>query len=182
MGERLDPVQGLEVIWRGVYEVEHAGHSYAVEVDFFDFAERVHLYRDRIRIATTKSPVHFEIEGRAVIEASMGLFGMKRLRLIEPGGEAALRPAAGVAEARRAEFERDHPEAGRLIGTLAWLVLLVALLVEIPQLIELVGDLLGFEFDSPIQLSPFALTVLGRLALAAAIDRALRFKCSRWLG
>jgi hypothetical protein len=182
VSELLEPVRGLQVIWRGVYEIEHAGHSYAVEVDYFDFAEKVHLYRERTRIATEKSPARFGVDGGATIEASMGLLGMKRLRLVETGRETTLRPAAGTAEARRAGFERDHPRASRLIGALAWIILVVALIVEIPQLIDLVAGAIGVDFDPPIELPPFALGVLGVLALAAALDRALRFQHNRLLG
>jgi hypothetical protein len=163
------------VIWRGVYEIDHAGHSYAVEVDYFDFAEKVHLYKDRTRIATDKSPARFEVDGGAAIEASM------RLRLVEPGRETQLQPAAGTAEARRAGFEQNHPQASRVIGALAWIILVLALIVEIPELIRLAGDALGFEFDPPIQLPPLALGALGVLALAAALDRALRFQHTRLL-
>jgi hypothetical protein len=69
----------------------------------------------------------------------MGLLGMRRLRLVEPGRETQLQPATGTAEARRAAFERDHP------------------------------------------LPPLALGALGVLALAAALDRALRFQHNRLL-
>jgi hypothetical protein len=179
--ERLKPVRGIEVIWRGVYEVDHAGHHYAVEVDYFDFAEKVRLYRDGTRVNTRKSPARFEIDGGAAIEASMGLLGMKTLRLIEPGGETALTPAEGVAEARRADFERRNPRVSRIVGVLAWLVLVIALIIEIPEIIRLIGDAVGFEFTPPIQLSPLANGLLGVLALAAALDRALLFKSNRWL-
>jgi hypothetical protein len=181
MSERLEPVRGLQVIWRGVYEIDHAGHSYAVEVDYFDFAEKVHLFRDGTRIATEKSPARFELDGGTTIEASMGLLGMRRLRLVELGNETPLRPAPGTAEARRAAFDRNHPLAGRVIGPLAWLILVVALIVEIPELIDLIAEIAGFEFDPPIELPPVAIGVLAVLALAAALDRALRFQHSRWL-
>jgi hypothetical protein len=139
MNERLEPVRGVQVISRGVYEIDYAGHSYTVEVDYFDVAEKVHLYRDGARIATEKSPARFELDGGATIEAQMGLLGMKRLRLVEPGRETQLQPATGTAEAGRAAFERDHP------------------------------------------LPPLALGALGVLALAAALDRALRFQHNRLL-
>lgn len=182
MSESLKPVSGLEVIWRGVYEVDRAGHSYAVEVDFFDFAERIHLYRDGTRIETKRSPARFEAERGTVIEAAMGLPGMKKLRLVDGRGETALRPAAGTAEARRADFERRHARGSRLVGALAWLVLVVALVVEIPELIALAGNAAGFELSSPFGLPRLVTGALGVLALAAALDRALRFKRSRWLG
>jgi hypothetical protein len=181
MAERLEAVRGLQAIWRGVYETEHGGHSYAVEVDYFDFAERIHLYRDGARVATERSPARFDLEGAAAIEARMGLLGMRELRLEEYGRELPLSPAAGTLEARRAGFERAYPTASRLLGGLAWLILAIALVVEIPALIALAADAVGADFDPPIDLPAGVLTVLGIAAIAAALDRALRFKHSRWL-
>ena len=34
----------------GVYEIDHAGHEYAVGVDYLDFSERIALYRDGVRV------------------------------------------------------------------------------------------------------------------------------------
>jgi hypothetical protein len=181
VAERLEPVRGLEVVWRGVYEVDHAGHRYAVEADYFDLGEKLRLYRDGTRVATMKSPARFAVDGGAAIEAAMGVLGMRTLRLVDGRQETLLRPAEGVAEARRAGFERRHPRASRVVGVLAWLVLVVALLLEIPEILRLIGQTLGFEFSPPLQLPPLAGGALGVLALAAALDRALRFKCSRWL-
>jgi hypothetical protein len=61
-------------------------------------------------------------------------------------------------------------------------VLVIALFIEIPEIIRLIGDGVGFEFTQPIQLSSLANGLLGVLALAAALDRALLFKSNRWLG
>jgi hypothetical protein len=182
MSQRLKPFSGLEAIWRGVYEADHGGHSYAVEVNYFDFDEKVHLYRDGTRIETKKSPARFETGDGAVIEAAMGLLGMKDVKLVSQTGETTLRPAAGSPEARRASFDRRHRTASRLIAVLAWLILVVAVVVDVPELISLVGDVVGFEFDSPFNLPRPVIAALGILALVAAIDRALRFKHNRWLG
>jgi hypothetical protein len=69
VADQLKPVRGLEVVWRSVYEVDHAGHRYAVEADYFDFADKLRLYRDGTRVETRKSPARFDVEGGAVIEA-----------------------------------------------------------------------------------------------------------------
>ena len=81
-----------------------------------------------------------------------------------------LTPADGTAEAWRLQLERERPELSRLIGVISWIVLVVALLTDIPQLIGLIA-------------LPTAVNILlGVAALAAAIERALRFKSNRWLG
>jgi|HigsolmetaAR201D_1030396.scaffolds.fasta_scaffold12088_2 hypothetical protein len=179
--ETLKPVRGAQVIWRGVYEIEHFGHVWAVEVDYFDWAEKVRLYRDGVRVDEQRSPARFELPDGAVLEAKMGLFGMTKLGLKVAGTELPLRPAPGTAEARRAAFERRFPTASRALAALSWLILVVALIIEIPQLIELIARALGGEFDPPIDPSGTVQGVIGVLALLAALDRALRFKHSPWL-
>jgi hypothetical protein len=182
MTESLKPVRGIDVIRRGVYLIDDSGHAYAIEVDYFDFSEKVRLYRDGRRVEEKKSPARFAIGDDAVIEAKMGLLGMRKLHLLGAEGERPLRPAPGTAEARRATFERQHPTGSRLLGTLSWVILVVAIVLEIPQLIDLAADKLGFEFDSPLLLPSPVNTLIGILALLAAVERALRFKHNRWLG
>jgi hypothetical protein len=172
----------LDVIRRGVYEVDDAGHSYAVEVDYFDFGEKVRLYRDGTQVEEKKSPARFQIRDGAVIEAKMGLLGMRKLQLLGTEGETPLPPAPGTAEARRANFERQHPTGSRLLGAASWVILVIALVIEIPQLIDLLAEKLNFAFDSPLLLPSPVNTFIGILALLAAVERALRFKHNRLLG
>jgi hypothetical protein len=61
-------------------------------------------------------------------------------------------------------------------------VLAVALVYEMPQLIALIGRAVGADFEPPITLPGAAIFTLGIAALAAALERALRCKSSRWLG
>jgi hypothetical protein len=182
MGEQLEPVSGLHIIRRGVYETDHAGYTWAVEVDYFDFSERIRLYRDDTLVETRKSPARFRLLDDAAIEASMGLLGMKRVALVRAdGAESPLRPAAGTAEAHRAAFDCRYPTFNRVLAGLAWLVLVVALIVEIPQIVGLVGNVAGFEVGSPFGLPGWATGAIGALALVAVVDRALRFQHNRWL-
>jgi hypothetical protein len=182
MGEQLKPVSGLNIIRRGVYEAEHAGSTWAVEVDYFDFSERIHLYRDGNKVETKKSPARFTLVDDAAIDASMSLLGMKKVALVrQDGAETPLVPAAGTAEAYRASFDRRYPMLNRLLAWLAWVVLVVALIVEIPQIAGLVGNVAGFEVGSPFGLPGWATTAIGLLALVAVVDRALRFQHNRWL-
>src|SRR5690606_36846278 len=139
------------------------------------------LYRDGLHVDEQRSPARFELPDRAVLEAKMGLLGMTKLGLKVAGTEQPLRPAPGTAEARRAAFERRFPTASRVLAALAWAILVVVLIVEIPQLIEVISRALGGDFESPFNLSGPAQAALGGLALFAALDRALRFKHSPWL-
>jgi hypothetical protein len=181
MSQSLKPVHGIEIVWRGVYEVDHAGHTYAVEVDFLDLAEKVHLYRDGTRIETQKSPASFEVGEGTVVEAAMGLLGMKDLKVSGDGGGARFRPADGTAEAWRERVDREHATASRAVGAISLVVLVVALVLEIPQLLGVGARALGIGFDPPFELPPVAAAALGFLALAALLERALRFKHNRWL-
>jgi hypothetical protein len=61
-------------------------------------------------------------------------------------------------------------------------VLAVALVYEMPQVIALIGRAVGAYFEPPITLPGAAIFTLGIATLAAALERALRFKSNRWLG
>ena len=61
-------------------------------------------------------------------------------------------------------------------------MLVVALVYEVPQLIALIAKPVGADFEAPIVLPGSANFLLGMAALAAAVERALRFKSNRWLG
>jgi hypothetical protein len=110
----------------------------------------------------------------------MGLLGMKTLRRVEAGREIGLRPAEGVAEARRADFERRHPRPAGSWG-LAWLVLDRSPNRD-PRAPAVDRQGGGVRAHPAGPAAPLANRALGVLALAAALDRALRFKSSRWLG
>ena len=93
-----------------------------------------------------------------------------------------LTPVDGTAEGWRLQLAQERPETSRLIGAISWVVLVAALVYEVPQLIALIGSALGADFESPFTLPGAANLAFGILALAAALERALRFKSNRWLG
>ncbi len=144
---RLRPLGGWDLVSRGRFEARHNGHVWTVDLDYFDFGEKLHLYRDGLEVETT-----------------------------------VLTPVDGTAEAWRLQLERERPQASRLIGVVSWIVLVFALVYEVPQLIALIAKAIGADFESPIVLPGAANLLLGLAALAAAIERALRFKSNRWLG
>ncbi len=152
----LRSLGGWDIVARGRFEARHDGHLWTVDLDYFDFGEKLHLYRDG--------------------EASMSLLGMKQVDLIADGETTMLTPVEGTTEAWRLQLERERPELSRLIGAISWTVLVVALIFEVPQLIALAGG------NPPFLLPGAANFVLGLAALVAAIERALRFKSDRWLG
>jgi hypothetical protein len=178
----LRPLGGWDLISRGRFEVRHDGHVWTVDLDYFDFGEKLYLYRDGVEVEMQKSPAKFELGESATIEASMGLLGMRQVDLVVDGEATMLTPVDGTAEAWRLRLARERPETSRLIGAVSWAVLVVALLYEVPQLVAWIGGALGADFDPPVTVPGAANFALGIAALAAALERALRFKSSRWLG
>ena len=112
----------------------------------------------------------------------MSLLGMRQVDLVVEGETTMLTPVEGTAEGWRLQLERERPGLSRLIGAIAWIVLAVALVYEVPQLIALIAGVMGADFEPPVMLPGAANFVLGIAALAAALERALRFKSNRWLG
>ena len=151
-------------------------------MDYFDFREKLHLYRDGVEVDVQRSPAKFALDQTATIRAAMGLLGMRQVELVVEGETTTLAPVDGTAEAWRLRLARERPEASRLIGAISWVVLVTALIYEVPQLIALIGDVVGADFEPPFTLPGPATFLLGLAALAAAVERALRFKSDRWLG
>ena len=178
----LRPLGGWDVVSRGRFQTHHDGHVWTVDLDYFDFGEKLHLYRDGVEVEVQKSPATFHLGAGATVEASMGLLGMRQVDLVVAGETTMLTPVDGTAEGWRLRLERERPEASRLIGAVSWIVLLVALLYEVPQLIALISRAIGADFEPPITLPAAANLTLGIAALAATLERALRFKSNRWLG
>jgi hypothetical protein len=178
MGEPAtpSPLGAWGIVSRGRFEAEHGGHRWMVEVDYFDIGDRVTLYRDGVRARQERSPARFELGAGTAIEATVGLLGMERAVLVADGGERRLAPVEGTAEWWRFELERRQPALSRLIGWLAWAVLVAALLIDGTQLLGFVG------VDVPFRISGTAATLIGFAALAAALERALAMRSNRWLG
>ena len=97
-----------------------------------------------------KSPATFRLGASATIEASMSVLGMRQVDLVVEGETTLLTPVEGTAEAWRLQLERERPDLSRLIGVISWIVLAVALVYEVPQLIALIGGVIGADFESPV--------------------------------
>jgi hypothetical protein len=177
----LRPLSAWDLVSRGRFEARHDGQVWTVDLDYLDFGEKLHLYRDGLEVEVQKSPASFDLGEGARIEASMSLLGMRQVDLVVPGETTTLTPVDGTAEAWRLQLELDRPVLSRWIGAVSWAVLVVALLYEVPQLIALMADALGMDFEPPVTLPGAADFVLGIAALAAAVERALRFKSNRWV-
>lgn len=177
----LKPYSPTDMIWRTVLEIDHAGNTWAVDVDFFDWDWKIHLYRNGILNESQTSPATFQLGDGVVIEAKSGYFGMQRLHLVDGDSEFILTPVEGTAEARRARFERDHPTASKAISVFSWTVLVIGLILLMTGLIELAARVFGFGFVSPLELPGWLSSTLSVAGVIAGIERGLRFKANPWL-
>lgn len=131
--EAFRPVRGWGVLWRSAFVLWHGGHEYVVDVDFLDWDERIRLYRDRRLVDEQRSRARFDLPG-ARIEARMSLYGMRYVRVVDAVGDVRdVPPMPGTAEAWRDRMDRERPTASRAVGVAAWVVLVVALVTQVPQ-------------------------------------------------
>lgn len=166
-----------------------ARHRWSVDVrllgDSDDGEVRARLYRDGTHVATSKLPAEFAVPGGRIEVRASG-FGLRRCHFVgDDGTRRQLSPDPASAEGRRARFDRDHPAASRAVGALSLLVLVVALVLGIPQIVEQVtlipwvADNVG-SFVSPIRLPAWLNTALLIASLVASTERALRLRYN-WL-
>lgn len=160
-------------------DVRHGGDSSDGEV-------RARLYRDGVNQAVSKLPAAFAISG-GVIEVEASGYGLRRCHFVSHDGSSRqLTPDPASAEGGRARFARNSPGTSRVIGAVSILVLVVALVLGVPQIIEqithieLIADNLG-TFVSPIHLPGWANASLFVATLAASTERALRLRYNRVL-
>ena len=181
-GTMLRPMRWWHPLYRSVFGIEHDGARWDIEVDFFDWDEKVALYRNGIQNRIPKGKSRFELPDGSRIEAAMSTYGMRRARLVESGGtKRQLTPAEGTAERWRADLDRDRPQLSRTIGVVSWTIVVIALLLQIPQLAELGAELTGwYEFTSPISLPAWLNTPLTIAGVLAGLERALRLRYN-WL-
>lgn len=156
---------------------------YAVDVPYFEWEDTAKLYLDGTHHATSKLPAAFPVED-GVIEVATSMFGLKRMHYFSDDGTARqLYPDADCAEGLRARFDAARPRASRAVGVVSLLVLLLAVALGIPQLVEQITHLPVVEdyadpFISPIHLPAWANTALVIAAVCASIERALRLRYS----
>jgi len=174
--ETLGELSGWDIVVRGRFETSHGGHRWVIDLNYFDFGERIALYRDNELVAEEKSPATFDLGDGAAIEARMGVFGMRSAHLLADGNRTMLTPVHGTAEAWRLGLEQDRPALSRAVGIVSWAVLVLALVIDGFEIAGFVND----DLDV-LGLPGSVATLVGLLALAAVIERALRLKCSRWL-
>ncbi len=154
-------------------DVRHGGDS--------DGEVRAQLYRDGVNQARSKLPAAFVVPG-GTIEVAVSGFGLKRCHYVmHDGSERQLVPDPASAEGRRAHLKRTNPALSRAVGIASVIVLVVALVLGVPQLIQqitqlpLIAESVG-TFTSPFHLPAWANISLLVATLVASTERALRLR------
>lgn len=172
----LAPFKKWRWIWRGRFEIAYASHQYVLDVNYVDFDEKLHVYKDGFLLESKKSPARIEVGNKTFIEAELSTYGMKYVRLRTPELKTIpLQPSTGTAEAWRARLNTERPKLSKAIGIFSWTVLVIAALTQIPELLSLIASLTDANlpnFALPGWLN-VTLTIAG---VIAALDRALQLK------
>ena len=171
---RLTPITGLQPIWRSAYQIEHAGSTWTVDADYFDWNEKLRLYRDGALVETQASPATFEIGEGARIEAALAMYGMKRARLVVDGQRTQLVPMHGSIEHHRATLKQEHPGWSRAISVTSFMVLVLALVIALPQYVDWIthaGWWPWGEFNTPLTVPDGLANTLGVLGVLAGLER-----------
>lgn len=169
------PVRGWSVLWRSAFALQHDRYEYVVDVDFLDWDERVRLYRDRRLVDEQRSRARFDLGAGVTVEARTSLYGMRYVRAVDAAGNVRdVAPMPGTAEAWRDRMDRERPTASRVVGVAAWVVLAVALVTQVPQLLDLVTGFTGWTPPFVPDLPGPVNTALSVAGVVAAVDRGLR--------
>lgn len=175
--KELRPPGFWENLVRGRFEIEHDGALFVVDSLYLDFDERIRLYRNGQLVETARRRASWEIGGGSRIEAEVSQVGMKYARFRAAGSKEteSLRPSPGTPEAWRAKVDRTHPVASRVTAIAATVALIAVLLIEIPQLVNLIGGWANFRVPA-LELPVWINVVLIVIAAAAAIERSLSMR------
>lgn len=181
-GSPLRALGRWHFVWRTVMGIDHAGVRWDIDVDFFDPSENVRLYRDGIQDRVQRGTADFDVGGGDRLEAAWSAYGLRRARLVlRDGTVRQLEPAHGTAERWRADLDANRPAASRLLSATSWTVLVLALVLQLPQLVQTVAEVTHwFAFTAPVTLPAWLNTPMTVAGVLAAIERALRLR-HHWL-
>lgn len=163
-------------IWRGLFSYEYQGHLYQIDVDYFDFGERICLYRDGKLQDFQRTKGTWVLEDGARIEARLQTYGMRHVRIVLPDGTTNdFVPATGSAEKGRQDLHRRHPVASKVVSVVSTVILVVALVLALPQWVSMVLAWFDIEWQWLALPVPFT-SVITVLAIIAGIERASAFR------
>lgn len=171
------PYAGWDWLWRGSFGVDHAGHRYDIEADYFDWDERIWLYVDGERREVAKSRAAWPLENGDTLEARMQTYGMSRARIRRADGTIIpLEAVAGSGEHWRQRMATERPELHRALSRGSLAVLLVSLALAVPQWLAGLLGVVGIDWTPWFELPGWATGAVTALAVVAGIERALRLQ------
>ena len=194
-GHALTPFRPWQLFTRSLFHLHltdaaGAPRTWSVDVrhggDDDDGEARADLYVDGLHHATAKLPVAFAVPDGTIEVAASG-YGLRRIHHVRHDGTVRqLVPDPDSAEGWRARLDRNHPALSRALALASVSVLIVALVLGAPQLVEQlialppVAQVVG-PWTGPFRLSETANIALVVATIAASTERALRLRYSRIL-
>jgi len=194
-GHALPPYRWWQLLTRSLFHLHltdpgGAPRTWSVDVrhggDDDDGEARADLYVDGLHHATAKLPVAFGVPDGTIEVAASG-YGLRRIHHVRHDGSARqLVPDPASGEGRRARLERTRPALSRTLALASVSVLLVALVLGVPQVVEQLTQIPPVAQTLGVWASPLSLPEPVNIALvvatiAASTERALRLRYSRIL-
>ncbi|MFC4334002.1 hypothetical protein [Salininema proteolyticum] len=167
---------------RSVFGIDHLGSRYEVEVDFFNTDKDVWLYVDGVLRASRDSRLRWELPDGSELRFRTQMLGVREARLRLPDGRVLpMAPAEKSIEYHRAALARRRPALSRALAAAAWLVLLAAAVIEVPQLFAIaaqtdIGSQYLPDWSPPWSLPGWADASLVVGGVLAGMERASRLK------
>lgn len=192
-GHALPPYRWWQPLTRTLFHLpltadDGSQQTWSVDVRLWgddDGVVQADLFLDGVHHARSRVPAIFAVPG-GTIEVATSNVGLKRCHYVKETGEIRqLSPEPSSAEGRRARMDQAYPGLSKAIGVTSVVILLLALVLGLPQIVEQIthfppiAERIG-TFTSPIQLPGWANTTLALATVLASLERALRLR-HHWL-
>ncbi|MGO1172855.1 MAG: hypothetical protein ACTMKU_00940 [Actinomycetaceae bacterium] len=179
---RIRPVTGWQWLWRAQPGITIDGVTWDVDLDLFDTEDKVNLYRDGALDRVQRGRSSFEVPPAHRIGVRWSMNGLSRAHLVDTARhEVPLEPRPGTGERWRADLKRERPDLSRLLAATSWTLVVAALILQVPQVLELVAAVTEwFDLTSPVSLPGPVNAFLTIGGVLAAVERALRMR-HHWL-
>ncbi|SFK45069.1 hypothetical protein [Cellulomonas sp. KH9] len=194
-GHALPPYRPWQLLTRSLFHLHltdpaGARRTWSVDVRHGgddDGEVRAELYVDGLHHATAVLPAAFPVPD-GTIQVAVSGYGLRRIHHVAHDGTVRqLMPDPASAEGWRARLDRNHPALSRALALVSVSVLLVALVLGAPQIVEQltaippVAQVVGGPWTGPFHLSETVNIALVVATVAASTERALRLRYSRVL-
>ncbi|WP_053070472.1 hypothetical protein [Alkalihalobacillus pseudalcaliphilus] len=188
-GHPLKPYRFWHIFSRSVFYLKLGNKDaesaeYAVEFNYWAEDSTAELYLNGKHTASSKLPAAFPVQD-GIVEASVGSYGISRIHYVKNKHSYPLQPDKHSLRGLRLGLHKHFPKTSKWIERISATILLVALFLSLPQLIELLSQIpwvsehIG-QFESPIQLPATVNTTLLIGGFIAGVERTLMLR-SHWL-